>query len=136
MADKKMTLKDNFEVVKAMLAGTYKGEVTKEQAIAFIDNRMEQVAKKNASKSGEPTKAELAKRAEQEKVENEVLSVMAVDTKYTVTDLLKMVSSVESTQKLTPRLSALVANGKVAKTEEKGRSYYSLVAVSDEGEGE
>ena len=138
MADKKkgLTIVEKYDVVKAMLNGTYKGEVSVADMVAFIDERMVQTAKKNSAKGGEPTKAELAKRAEQEKVESEVLSVMAVDTKYTVTDLLKMVSSVESTQKLTPRLSALVADGKVAKTEEKGRSYYSLVVVSDEGEGE
>ena len=135
MAKEKMTLKDNFEVVKAMLAGTYKGEVTKEQAIAFIDNRMEQVAKKNSTKSGEPTKAQKEKMAEYTAIENEVLSVMVADTKYTVSDLVKL-TSVESTQRLTPRLTALVENCKVAKTEDKGRSYYSRVVVSDEGEGE
>lgn len=127
MASKKMTLMDNYEVVKAMLNGTYKGAVTKEQAVAFIDNRMEQVAKKNASKgSGEPTKADLAKRAANAELENAVIVAMVQGTKYTATDLVKKIAEVESTQKLTPRLTALVEANRLVKTEEKGRSYYSL----------
>lgn len=138
MADKKkgMTLMEKYEVVKAMLNGEYKGEVSVADMLTFIDERMAQTAKKNSAKGGEPTKAQKEKMAEQTAIENEVLSVMVADTKYTVTELLKLVSSVESTQRLTPRLTALAEAGKVAKTEEKGRSYYSLVVASDEGEGE
>ena len=137
MADKKkgLTIVEKYDVVKAMLNGTYKGEVSVADMVAFIDERMAQTAKKNSAKGGEPTKAQKEKMAEQTAIENEILSVMVADTKYTVTDLVKL-TSVESTQRLTPRLTALVEDGKVAKSEEKGRSYYSLVVASDEGEGE
>ena len=137
MADKKkgLTIVEKYDVVKAMLNGTYKGEVPVADMVAFIDERMAQTAKKNSSKGGEPTKAQKEKMAEHTAIENEVLSVMVADTKYTVSDLVKL-TSVESTQRLTPRLTALVEDGKVDKTEEKGRSYYILVVASDEGEGE
>lgn len=138
MADKKkgLTIVEKYDVVKAMLNGTYKGEVSVADMVAFIDERTAQTAKKNSAKGGEPTKAQKEKMAEHTAIENEILSVMVADTKYTVTDLLKMVSSVESTQKLTPRLTALVTEDKIARVEEKGRSYYTLVVASDEGEGE
>jgi hypothetical protein len=135
MAKDKMTLMDKYGVVKAMLNGEYEGKVSVADMVAFIDERMAQTAKKNSAKGGEPTKAQKEKMAEQTAIENEVLSVMVADTKYTVSDLVKL-TSVESTQRLTPRLTALVDNGKVAKTEDKGRSYYTLVVASDEGEGE
>ena len=137
MADKKkgLTIVEKYDVVKAMLNGEYKGEVSVADMVAFIDERMAQTAKKNSAKGGEPTKAQKEKMAEHTAIENEVLSVMVADTKYTVSDLVKL-TSVESTQRLTPRLTALVDNGKVAKTEDKGRSYYTLVVASDEGEGE
>ena len=137
MADKKkgLTIVEKYDVVKAMLNGKYEGEVSVADMVAFIDERMAQTAKKNSAKGGEPTKAQKEKMAEQTAIENEVLSVMVADTKYTVSDLVKL-TSVESTQRLTPRLTALVEDGKVAKTEEKGRSYYTLVVASDEGEGE
>lgn len=127
----KLTVMEKYSVVKAMLNGEYKGEMTVAQAVAFIDNRMEQTAKKNASKSGEPTKADKEKMARHTAIENEVVGAMEADVKYTVSDLLKRVSSVESTQMLTPRLTALVTAGRVAKTEEKGRSYYTLVPSVD-----
>jgi hypothetical protein len=137
MADKKkgLTIVEKYDVVKAMLNGKYEGEVSVADMVAFIDERMAQTAKKNSAKGGEPTKAQKEKMAEHTAIENEVLSVMVADTKYTVSDLVKL-TSVESTQRLTPRLTALVDNGKIAKTEDKGRSYYSLVVASDEGEGE
>lgn len=137
MADKKkgLTIVEKYDVVKAMLNGTYKGEVSVADMVAFIDERMAQTAKKNSAKGGEPTKAQKEKMAEHTAIENEVLSVMVADTKYTVSDLVKL-TSVDSTQRLTPRLTALVDNGKVAKTEDKGRSYYTLVVASDDGEGE
>ena len=137
MADKKkgLTIVEKYDVVKAMLNGNYKGEVSVADMVAFIDERMAQTAKKNSAKGGEPTKAQKEKMAEHTAIENEVLSAMAVDTKYTVSDLVKL-TSVESTQRLTPRLTALVEDGKVAKTEDKGRSYYTLVVASDDGEGE
>ena len=137
MADKKkgLTIVEKYDVVKAMLNGEYKGEVSVADMVAFIDERMAQTAKKNSAKGGEPTKAQKEKMAEHTAIENEVLSVMVADTKYTVSDLVKL-TSVDSTQRLTPRLTALVDDGKVAKTEDKGRSYYTLVIASDEGEGE
>lgn len=135
MAKDKMTLMDKYGVVKAMLDGSYEGEISVADMIAFIDERMAQTAKKNASKGGEPTKAQKEKMAEHTAIEDEVLSAMVADTKYTVTELVKL-TSVDSTQRLTPRLTALVENGKVAKTEEKGRSYYTLVVATNEGEGE
>lgn len=135
MAKDKMTLMDKYGVVKAMLNGTYEGKVSVADMVAFIDERMAQTAKKNSAKNGEPTKAQKEKMAEHTAIENEVLSVMVADTKYTVSDLVKL-TSVESTQRLTPRLTALVEDGKVAKTEEKGRSYYTLVVANTEGEGE
>lgn len=137
MADKKkgLTIVEKYDVVKAMLNGEYKGEVSVADMVAFIDERMAQTAKKNSAKGGEPTKAQKEKMAEHTAIENEVLSAMVADTKYTVSDLVKL-TSVDSTQRLTPRLTALVDDGKVAKTEDKGRSYYTLVVASDEGEGE
>ena len=137
MADKKkgLTIVEKYDVVKAMLNGTYKGKVSVADMVAFIDERMAQTAKKDSAKGGEPTKAQKEKMAEHTAIENEVLSVMVAETKYTVSDLVKL-TSVESTQRLTPRLTALVDDGKVAKTEEKGRSYYTLVVASDEDEGE
>ena len=101
----------------------------------FLHKRIEITKKKNSSgKDGELTEAQKKKLAETEGLQNAVLAVMTANTLYTPTDLLKAVNhaSIPSTQKLTPLLTALVANGKVKVEKVKGRSNYSLVAPATE----
>ena len=66
-------------------------------------------------------------------IEDKVLSVMAVGVQYSPSELVKLVdlADVPNTQKLTPRLTALVADNKVVKETVKGRSVYSLPKAED-----
>ena len=106
---------------------------------AFIEERITIAKKKNESaKNGEPTPKQKEKMAEYTAIENAVVKAMAVGTKYTPTDLLKLVEGLPadySTQRLTPRLTALCDNGKVVKETIKGRTMYSLPAVDTADEG-
>jgi nitrate reductase gamma subunit len=68
-----------------------------------------------------------------------IVAVMAEGVSYTPSDLVKLVDNAEipNTQKITPMLTALVTDGVLTKATVKGRSVYSLSAVSaDEGEVE
>ena len=101
----------------------------------FLTKRIEITKKKNSSgKDGELTEAQKKKLAETEGLQNAVLAVMTANTLYTPTDLVKAVNhaDIPSTQKITPLLTALVANGKVKLEKVKGRSNYSLVAPATE----
>ena len=102
----------------------------------FLNKRIEITQKKNANRSAEPTPKQLEKMAETKALQNKVVAVMVADTKYTPTDLVKLVAdpAITSTQKLTPLLTALVADGVLAKIVEKGRSVYSLSAVNADEE--
>lgn len=96
---------------------------------SFIEKRIEITRKKNANRgNGEPTPKQKEQMALNAEVENAILAVMAEGATYTPTDLVKLVDrpDVASTQKLTPRLTALVEAHKVVKTTVKGRSVYSL----------
>ena len=104
---------------------------------AFLTKRIEITQKKNASgKDGEPTETQKKKMAVEAEIENAIVAVMTANTQYTPTDLVKAVNreDVPSTQKITPRLTALVADGKLTATKVKGRTVYSL-AVADTAEG-
>jgi hypothetical protein len=95
----------------------------------FIEKRIEITKNKNAKREGaEPTPKQKEKMAQDTAIETAVVGVMAQGAKYTATDLVKCLDreDVPSTQKLTPRLTTLVDNGKVVKVVEKGRTYYSL----------
>lgn len=116
--EKKMTIVEMFEQIK--------GHLTDPAEIAFIEKRIEITRNKNA-KGGEPTKAQLEKQAEYAEIENAVLAGMEVGKQYTATDLLKSVAGLPTdfnTQRLTPRLTALVKAGKLTNDKVKGRSVY------------
>ena len=131
MANKK-TVVEMFEDIKKVPG------LTKEQ-IDFLEKRIEITKKKNANRSTEPTPKQLEKMAETKALQNKVVAVMAEGITYSPTDLVKLVDepTIASTQKITPLLTALVADGVLTKGTAKGRSVYSLSAVSaDEGEVE
>ena len=119
MANKK-TVVELYEEILAIPA-------LNDEQKAFIEKRIEITRKKNASKSTEPTPKQKEKMAVDASIENAIVAVMEVGTQYSPTDLLKMVDDVGSTQKLTPRLTALVNDGKLTKATVKGRTVYSLV---------
>ena len=105
---------------------------------AFIEKRIEITQKKNANRgNGEPTPKQKEKMAVDTAIEDAVLTVMVEGTSYTASDLVKLIDRTEvpNTQKLTPRLTALVGDNKVVKSVVKGRTHYSLPST-DEGEGE
>lgn len=103
---------------------------------AFIAKRIEITEKKNASgKTGEPTPKQKEKMAADALIEQNVLSAMAEGVQYTPTDLLKIVEGLPedyNTQRLTPRLTAMVKAGSVVKATVKGRSVYSLAVADSE----
>ena len=134
MADKK-TVVQMFEEILAI-----EGLTTKQKA--FLEKRIELTKKKNTKPTGgELTPKQREKMAIELAIENNVVAVMLPNAVYTPTDLVKMLNreDISSTQKLTPRLTAMVDTGRLIKTTDKGRNYYSLPPVAEvgtEGEGE
>lgn len=101
---------------------------------AFIEKRIEITQKKNANRgNGEPTPKQKEKMAVDTAIEDAVVGVMVEGKSYTASDLVKMLNraDVPNTQKLTPRLTALVTDNKVVKTIEKGRTHYALPTVAE-----
>ena len=136
MANKK-TVVENFDAIKAMLNGEAVEGYTLEDALAFLDKRIEITQKKNANRSAEPTPKQLEKMAHDAELRGKVVAVMVEGTTYTPSDLVKLVDIAEipNTQKITPMLTTLVADGVLTKATVKGRSVYSLSAdTADEVE--
>lgn len=103
----------------------------------FIEKRIEIAQKKNANRgNGEPTPKQKEKMAVDTEIENAVLSAMAEGVSYTASDLVKLIdrTDVPNTQKLTPRLTALVEANKVVKSTVKGRTNYALPSADAEVE--
>lgn len=144
MANKKMTMVDKFTAVKAMLKGESIKDFTIEQAEEFLDERIAQTLKKNASGGGE---RKLTPK-EQEKVDADnalratITEVLAsAENPMTLGELSKAHPSLEiSNQKLTSLISPMLTerkgvpnpNGTIVRTEIKGKAHFALATPSAE----
>ena len=99
------------------------------EAIEKIAKEIENLAKKKSG-NGTPTKKQVANAGLAEQVADHMAENPA--RLWTVTELVKEVPNMPadmSTQRMTPLLTALVNEGYVAKTKEKGKSLYQWVVA-------
>ena len=94
---------------------------------AFIEGRIAQVAKKNAGSNGE--KKLTATQEANLVLKNDIYNTIIKDVKYTVTDLIKLVPSLNGlmSQKVTALANQMVAANLLEKVKEKNRSYFVKV---------
>jgi hypothetical protein len=135
MANKKMTVIEKYTAISEMLNGTYKGEFTTEQALAFLTERIEQTAKKNASRTADNgTKKLTPTQQANEVVKNDLVTHLQVmGCPQTVADIMKTAycCTGKSNQYVTQMLTQLKNENRVIRTEEKGKSYYSAPSAEE-----
>ena len=114
---KKMTIVEQYEAI----IGKVEGVLSKEE-IAFLKERADMVAKKNANRK--PTKAQ----EENEVYKSSIIEGMEKGKTYTITDLIKSIPAIADLTN--QRVSALVRQLKdeelVTRKEEKGKAYFTL----------
>ena len=110
---KKMTKKEMFS---AMLSKYSFNEEEK----AFIEHELELLTKKNSAERG-MTKTQ----KENADLQQKILETLEPNMLYTVSDICKLMG-IESNQKVTHLLTPLADEGKLVRTVEKRRAYYSL----------
>lgn len=104
---------------------------------AFIEGRMAQVAKKNAGGANGEKKLTATQEANLV-LKNDIYNTIIEDVKYTVTDLIKLVPSLNGlmSQKVTALVNQMVAANLLEKVKEKNRSYFVKVLPTAEAEEE
>lgn len=121
MAEKKMTKKEMFAVVRGIVEAS---EQCTDEVLAFIDHEVELLSRK--SDNSKKTKSQI----ENEAVMAKILEALAeVGEPVTISDLQKTVPAMAeySNQKLSSLLKKLVEDEKkVVKTIDKKKSYFSL----------
>lgn len=117
----KVTITEQFNDVRAFLVE--KG--ADESMISFIDGRIEQVKAKNAKRSDKPTKAQ----TENAILAEAVIEAMPAGEALTVSQIQKIVPAIAelSNQRATAVIRSLVRVGRLARTESKGKAFFSLV---------
>lgn len=108
----KMTKKDYFKMAIA--------ETSNAELIAFFNHEIELLERKNSSGSKAPSKTQVAN----ETLKTEILELMANDTKYTVSELDKLMG-IGSPNKTNALVKQLKDSGLVIRTVDKGRAYFT-----------
>jgi hypothetical protein len=119
---KKLTKKDNFTEIRNILAREGYAEYA-----AVMDHELDLLAKKNASGTGKMTATQVAN----EGIKSDILEGMANEPNrmFTVSEMQKVIPccSELSNQRISALLRQLVAEGKVERTEEKRKAYFSYI---------
>lgn len=118
---KKLTKKEMFAMVRNIVADSNSADA--EMLISFIDHEVELLTKKNSGEK-KPTANQIANEA----IKAEILCAMDFDKLYTCTDIIKAVEVCNglNVQKVAPLMNQLADAGKVVKTTEKRKTYFSL----------
>lgn len=125
MANVKMTNKEMFICLLAIVAGADIPETDVQMYTDFINSRIEQLDKKAST----VTKAEKAKAELNDKIAADIIAGLTeLDKPVKVSELIKSVDTLStySTQKLTPIMTRLVTDGKITKSVVKRETFYSI----------
>ena len=116
MADTKITKKDMFNEVIALAEAADRQDI-----VDFANHEIELLNKRNSADS----KAKAKKAAENAVIADKIVEFLAgAENAQTTLEVATAVGV--STQKATPILTSLVNGGRVAKTTEKRKVFYSL----------
>ena len=126
---KKMNMVEKFGAVKAMMNGEKVEGFTLQDALTFLDGRIEVVNNKNA-KGGErkPTKTQL----ENEGIKAQIIEVLsAAEQPMPIGDIGKEIG-IPSSQKVSALVTQLVRANVVVRSEVKGKAYFALAKTDNE----
>lgn len=117
----KITKREMFAMVREIVIAN--GGENAELLTNFIDHEVELLTKKNTGDK-KPT----AKQVANEAIKAEILAEMEAGKMYTCSDIIKSVEICNSfpTQKVSPLMNQLAESGKVVKTIDKRKTYFSL----------
>jgi hypothetical protein len=121
---KKMTRKEMFAEIKAVVENSNLTAEKVAEMTAFIEKQIEQLERKSGS--SKPTKTQL----ENENLKAEILEIFStLEKPVTITEFCELTTSEIgnlSNQKLSALFNQLVKAGKLTKSVEKKKSYFSL----------
>ena len=114
---KKMSYVNALELV---LNGEEINDEARERLVALRDS----LVKRNSSKSGKPTKAQIANA----EIGNDILNMLENGKAYSIAEIKELVPALRDAtpQKIAPICNKLVENHQLVKSTVKGRAYYTI----------
>ena len=119
MANQKLTKAQKYAMLKEL--AEVKANPT---LVEFIDHELELLAKKNSAEK-KPT----AQQTANEGIKSAIYEGMESGKKYTITDLIKSIPDCAdlTNQRVSNLVRQLISEGKVTRSEEKRKAYFSKV---------
>ena len=117
MANKKVTMKDMFNEIIALAKANDRQDI-----VEFAEDRIEKLSRKGGN--SKPTKTQI----ENEGIKDVILEVLAEMGAVSATAIATDPRVGVSNQKVTALLRQLKDEGKVVRTEDKGKALFSVVA--------
>ena len=124
MTTKKITKKDMFNEIIKMMNGEQMS-VSAQAVIDFANHEIELLNKKSSSSSGKPTKTQI----ENEGYKEVILEALATaDKPMTISEIMEYADGLAGlkNQRVSALMTQLKNAGKVIRTEEKKKAYFSL----------
>ena len=122
MAEKKITKRESFTEIAEILRG-----LGKERLVGVMEHELELLAKKNASGNGKQTATQIAN----ENIKRGIVECLesTPDRFYTITEMIKEFECCKPyvNQKISNLANQLVKEGKIAKVEEKRKSFFKAI---------
>ena len=127
----KMTKADRFTALADYLSAnptltfvTAKGNITAKDMGEFVAHELELLSKKNSADK-KPTAQQTANAG----IQSAIVEGMEVNRLYTVTEIIKEIPECAdlTNQRVSALLRQLVDGGKVKRTEDKRKAYFSLI---------
>jgi hypothetical protein len=122
MAEKKITKRESFTEIKGILE-----ELGKERLVQVMEHELELLAKKNASGEGKQTTTQIAN----EGIKNGIVEELenAPERLFTITEMIKEFDCCKPfvNQKISNLANQLVKENRIAKVEEKRKSFFKAL---------
>ena len=134
---KKLKVVDKYVAIKALLSGE-KADMSVADALSFIDERIAITEKKNAS-GGNADRKPTAKQLENENVKVDILNFLATQSApITMGEIMKGIG-IDSNQRVTALVTSMLTvrkgepnpDGKIVRSEVKGKAHYALPSAED-----
>ena len=123
-ADRFTALADYLSANPTLTFATTKGNITAKDMGEFVAHELELLSKKNSADK-KPTAQQTANAG----IQSAIVEGMEVNRLYTVTEIIKEIPECAdlTNQRVSALLRQLVDGGKVKRTEDKRKAYFSLI---------
>lgn len=119
---------DMLSIPDELVTETMDDVISADDVIKFLDHEIELVSRKHSSGNSKPT----AKQAEQDAMREKILAFLRENGTSTATDIQNALSI--SNQRVNGLMRPLIKAGKIIRTEDKKKVYFSIAVPESKSE--